>query len=199
LLQALSGSSWREKEGARSALGKLGKGQPSLLDALLSTLSSPDLSTRWMAVGTLRDLEERRPDLVGALLPLLSSDPSWLVRGGIAMALGVLDEKLSRSIDALLLALSDASSHVRICATHGLRDGRSEDRRVTDALLYTLSDSAWSVRGAAAYALATSQNEVKALGGHLEELLRQYEPIAYRELRDYNRAFDALREVAEKM
>ncbi len=53
-------------------------------------------------------------------------------------------------------------------------------------------------RGEAAYALANSQNNMETIGAPIEELLRQYEPFAHRELRDYNLIFDALREVAEK-
>jgi len=199
LLQALSGSSAWGKDGASLALGKLGKGQPSMIDALLSALSSPDMLTRFMVVRTLGDLDDKRPDLVDVLLPLLSSDPSWFVRGGIARALGAHDEKLSRSVDALLLALSDTSVNVRGGAAYALRNCSSGDTRVTDALLHTLSDPAWGVRGTAAYALATSQNDVEAIGARIEELLRQNEPIAQRELRYYNLVFDALREVAEKL
>jgi HEAT repeat protein/energy-coupling factor transporter ATP-binding protein EcfA2 len=198
LLQALSGSSAWGKDGACFALGKLAKGQPSLIDALLSALSSPDSLTRFMAVRTLGDLDDKRPDLVDVLLPLLS-DPHWLVRGEIARALGEHDEKLSRSVDALLLALSDASPFVRFGAAYALRNCSSGDTRVTDALLHALSAPGWGGRGAAAFALATSQNEVEAIGGRIEELFRQYEPIAHRELRDYNLVFDALREVAEKV
>jgi len=198
LLQALSGSSAWGKDGASFALRKLGKGQPSLIDALLSALSSPDWSTRGIVAMTLGELDEKRPDLVDILLPLLS-DPHWFVRREIARALGELDEKLSRSVDALLLALSDTSSAVRGGAAYALRTCSGGDTRVTDALLHTLSDSDWYVRGGAAYALATSQNEGEAIGGHIEELFRQYEPIAHRELRERRLVFDALREIAEKV
>jgi HEAT repeats len=143
------------------------------------------------------DLEDKRPDLIDELLPWLS-DTVWHFRFATARALGELDEKLSRSVDALLLALSDASSLVRFNAAYALRNCSSGDARVTDALLHTFSDSTWSVRGAAAFALANSQNNVEVIGGRIEDLFRQYEHIARRVLRDYNYAFDALREVAEK-
>ncbi len=126
------------------------------------------------------------------------ADPHWSVRKEIVEALGQHDEKLSRSFDALHLALSDPSSSVRRSAAYALRNGDSEDSRVTDALLSALSDIDWAVRGAAAYSLATLQNDVEAVGARIEDLLRQYESIAYRDMRDYKLVFDALHEVAQK-
>jgi HEAT repeat protein len=198
LLQSLSGLSWWGKNGASMALGKFGKGQPYIIDALLPSLSSPDASTREMAAYVLGNLDEKHSNLVEVLLPLLS-DPHWSVRKEIARALGKHDEKLSRSTDALLLALSDASSAVRYGTAYALKNCSSGDRRISDALLCALSDTNWSVRGAAAYALATLQNDVASIGAPIEKLLREYEPIAHRELRDYNLIFNALREAAEKV
>jgi hypothetical protein len=36
------------------------------------------------------------------------------------------------------------------------------------------------------------------MGPHIEQLLRQYDPIAHLEVRDYNFIIEALREVAGK-
>ena len=99
------------------------------------------------------------------------SDPHGFVRSAAAGALGKHDEKLSRSVEALLLSLSDASSLVRYMAADALRNYDGGDTHATHALLYTLSDSEWNVRGAAAFALATAHNDVEAIGVNIEILL----------------------------
>jgi HEAT repeat protein len=198
LLQTLCETSWWGKYGATNALRKLGKGPSDFVDALITMLSSPDVSTRSIAARALGFLDEKRPEHIEALLSLLS-DPYWPVREEVARALGELDEKLSRSSDALLHILSDSSSSVRYSAAYALRNGDDGNKHTTKTLLHALSDSDWGVRGAAAYALANSHKDVEVIGAPIEELLRHYEPIAHRELRDYNLVFDALRVSAEKI
>lgn len=195
LLQVLFETSLWGKIGGAYALGKLGKGNKHIMDIILPALSSPDWSVRAMAASTIGYLEDSNH--MDALLPLLS-DLHWFVRIQATQALGKLGDKLSPSIDALIPSLSNISSADRFATAYVLRNCSGGSELGIKTLFQSLSDTNWDVRGAAAYALAISQNELWDIGLHIEQLLRQYDPIAHREVRDYNFIIEALREVADK-
>jgi HEAT repeat protein len=140
-------------------------------------------------------LDEKQPDIVNTLLPLLS-DSSWFVRSIAVGALGDLYGKQTDIVEALLPTLADPSITVRLAAAHTFRTiiRESEDVQVITALLQATYDSDKSVRGAAASALANAQNDITSIGTRLEELLRQCE----HEEGSSSSFFNALRDIAEK-
>lgn len=200
LLRLLFGTSVLARSSAAYAIGRHWDGQMNIIDTLLAHFTNPDVSARVSAVQAFIFIENKRHEITDALLPQLA-DSSWLVREAAAEALALrrLDGSQPNVVTALLLTLSDPSPRVRAEAARALQIPEGENSPIIEALLQATSDPDWFVRESAASALSTSQNQIEVIGERLEQLLQQYEHIAYRDLRGYNPIFNALEEITKKV
>ena len=177
-----------------------------MIDTLRTYVTSSDLSVKIPTFCAFIYMENKQSNVISILQPHLT-DPSWLVRelAASALVLRDLDGHQPSVVTALLLALSDPSSRVRAEAARALRVPEGENSyvddipQIVDALLRATSDPDWFVRKCAAGGLSTSAHQLEVIGERLEQLLQQYEYIAYRDPGGYHFFFDALQEIAKKM
>ena len=161
------------------------------------------MSIRAAAIMALRlaTYRESKPHIIDALLPILS-DTNWFFRQEVASVFNqVVISWQPDTINALLLAFSDSSSYVRQSAASAFLPFDPEnnvDQRVIDRIRQYLVDSNWDVREQAAKALSYIGEESD--GTYIEQLLRQYEPLALRDLRGgYSNLYNALKRIEEKV
>ena len=83
LLAALRDPEWAVRSAVVRALGQLGNGTPTVLDALLGALHDPKAQVREAAAQALRQLDSGTPAVLDALLGALR-DPDWTVRDVVA-------------------------------------------------------------------------------------------------------------------
>ena len=137
---------WQVRQAAATALGKVGQGQPHVIDALLPLLSDPSFSVR-------RETADRswakweRPASCHRCFALSAFCLRLRYLRAAATALGQVGQGQPHVIDTLLLLLSDFDWHVRREAATALGQVGQGQPHVIDALLPLLSDSEWKFAG----------------------------------------------------
>lgn len=140
--QELRSSRWQE----RLAAVQMIDGEAHALDALLPLLSDPDSDVREAVGESLVHIgADARSGLEAALLEARNPDSRTVA----ARALGQIGER--KSVPALIQALNDVSSWVRIAAAESL--GQIQDRQAREPLQAALEDESADVREAAQQAL----------------------------------------------
>jgi len=157
LLPLLSNDDADLRGRAADALGRIGRSEPGVIDALRPLLSDEDSSVQWRAAHALGRIEWTEPGTIDVLLDLLSKLEVMYRRGLIldAEALATIGRAEPGFIDALLPLLSDEDADVRRRAAYALRAFGRAEPGVIDALLPLLSDEDLYVRWRAVEALAT--------------------------------------------
>jgi HEAT repeat protein/energy-coupling factor transporter ATP-binding protein EcfA2 len=139
-------------------LCKLGLGEESWVEDILTALENSDWTVRQAAVEALVWSRSKQPRVINAIIKVLE-DSDWTLRQIAISALSQLGSGHPQVIDTLLLQLADPEPEVRQAIATALGQLIGEHPQVIDTLLLQLADPEPEVRHAIAEALGRLAGE----------------------------------------
>ena len=153
-LAALREGNWFVRGEVAERLGRIGRGQPAVVQALLDTaLHDRSWRVRPTAVWSLGQVGSGQPAVIQALLVMALHDTDREVCRLAVESLGQVGRGQPAVIQALLAALHDTDEHVRLAAVESLEQVGRGQPAVIQALLAALHDTDLGVRLAAVESL----------------------------------------------
>gem|GEM_PF-7040500 len=148
--------------------------QPRIAQAEVHLLDDSDAGVRAEATAAVAGMATESPDIVPAIVTVLTQSPRLESRVQAAHALGAVGPAARSAVPALIRAAAALESPLRVAAIAALDDGgASRDSAVITALVRATADDDENVRGVAIDALGRAPVELGVLV-----------PLAVRALRD---------------